>query len=545
LAEESTHPAGTVAVPENGLSEVRRFAAMLATDGAVDRRELEKSLRKVAAHGLVLGIESDALLWRGRSVLSEDRVPPAWLASLHTLGVRGIEFRSGVGADDVLLMLALLHRPVPTGEDRVTQLWAGLPPRIHLRALCSPIPTQRLDRAGERWLDLDFLGHAPTPRFQLRGGGTWLAAGPGAGPGDTAPGLRLRQALSSELGGHGLLVALAREALAPDPHAPDATSPPPTSTAASDLGPPPETAPALRGALIAAIDAGHHDARHWDSVRDLLQHARMAADTGDPALAQWLLRPDRAALLAPGLDARPDRFLPLISGLAAHGPEGLLALARASTQRDTRRAVLDAAKATGCDLLAFHGESLLHPDGQVVARAVAAIDQIGGAEVPRALAPVLGHPSPDARRAALNALVGRWHESLREPVAACFEDSDASVRASAFEVARSSGDSRMAAPLLSLARRADLHGKDDAERAALFAVLAGLRDPRVGVFFRDLLLDPNITRKPTITRSQVLAIEALRAAGNPSALRNLRVLKARWHHPPALKAAIAAIEGVS
>lgn len=271
----------------------------------------------------------------------------------------------------------------------------------------------------------------------------------------------------------------------------------------------------------------------------------------DPALAALrtaVFEPERAVLLAPLVQAEPERFLPVLTALTASVQEGLVALLTAlpgdapgAAASDTPSArlqrVLDDA---GVDMTRYWAERLQSEDEAEVLRAIAALGQLSTPRAAAALQVALASTLGTIRRAALSAMLGSYDQSVRDTLGRLLRDPDRENRLMAAEILAESGDVQAARQLVRVMQEAAFRGRDQAERIALMQALARFRDPRTTPLYAALLEQRTAVGGKAEVPVQLAAVDALAEMPGAEAKRALELGAGRWLVAREVKERIAA-----
>jgi HEAT repeat protein len=251
-----------------------------------------------------------------------------------------------------------------------------------------------------------------------------------------------------------------------------------------------------------------------------------------------LLEPQRLERLAQAINRQQGAYAELMEPMVKRlGPE-LVPLLRDLEQGATREALREALAAAGHDLTAFYAAQLESADESVVLDAVGSLGAVGTPEALLALCGMLSRNSKELRRAALQAMHGKYHPDARIALARALKDPDRENRLLALKVISASGDNRMTWGLLGAVKETRFADKDEEEQAAYYRALASFQDDRTVAHFEEILSRKNLTRAAGVVTAQLLAVRALAEVGTPKARETLQRFANAFYHPAPVKAAI-------
>jgi HEAT repeat protein len=203
-----------------------------------------------------------------------------------------------------------------------------------------------------------------------------------------------------------------------------------------------------------------------------------------------------------------------------------------------QEALHKALAAEGHDLTSFYASQLDDPSDAMVLHAVQSLGQVGTPEAVLALCGVLSRNNKELRRAALEAMKGKYHPEARIALARALKDPDRDNRLLALEVIGISGDNRMTWGLLSAVKEVRFADKDETEQAAYYRALASFQDDRTVAHFEEILSRKNLTRSKGVVTAQLLAVNALADVGSAKARETLQRFAGAFYHPAPVKSAI-------
>ncbi len=267
--------------------------------------------------------------------------------------------------------------------------------------------------------------------------------------------------------------------------------------------------------------------------------AMVACLQESPADRGAILARERMEKLAPLYARAPDVIRPALVPLVKTAPAGMVALLTALPPGEStdglRKVLLD----SGIDLTAFYERRISNPDESVAMDALAALGHIGSPAALETLAKALSSNLATRRRAALDAMKGRYHESARIGLGRALADPDKDNRLLAMDILGSSGDPRVAWALVSALQNAAFGSWDADEQEALYSAVARLNDKRTFDHFRKVLGRKTLGLDRTGVRHQVLAAKALGAMEMSEARELLTEFRGKWFHPAEVKQAVA------
>jgi HEAT repeat protein len=273
-----------------------------------------------------------------------------------------------------------------------------------------------------------------------------------------------------------------------------------------------------------------------------LVQSLLAADADHSAAAEAQLAAfsDAARLerLATAANRTPEPFVPLMAPLVKRLGRGMVPLLKDLEGSPVQAALHEALAAEGHDLTTFYASQLDDPDDAMVLHAVQSLGQVGTLEAVLALCVVLSRNSKELRRAALEAMKGKYHPEARIALARALKDPDRDNRLLALEVIAESGDNRMTWGLLSAVKEIRFADKDEQEQGAYYRALASFQDDRTVAHFEEILSRKNITRNKGVVTAQLLAVNALSSVGTPKARETLKRFSGAFYHPATVKSAI-------
>ncbi len=252
-----------------------------------------------------------------------------------------------------------------------------------------------------------------------------------------------------------------------------------------------------------------------------------------------IVDPQRLSRLAATINREQDAFTELIGPLVARLGSALVPLLKDLVPGPTQKELHAKLAEAGHDLTNFYAKQLQEPDTAVVLGAVEALGSVGTPDAIMALTTVLSLNDVGLRRAALKAMVGKYHPDARIALARVLKDPDRDNRLLALQVIGASKDNRMTWGLLSAVKETRFAEKDGEEQAAYYRALASFQDDRTVAHFQEILSRKNITRSKGVIGAQMLAVRALADVGSPKAVETLKRFRGAFYHPAAVKEAIA------
>ncbi len=256
------------------------------------------------------------------------------------------------------------------------------------------------------------------------------------------------------------------------------------------------------------------------------------------ALLEAIAEPDRLKRLAQLMNREPGPLLQALEGLVKRLGPKLVSLLTELSPGEAQEALHKHLETSGVDLTAFYAEKLRDPDEAVVIHAVQSLGLLGNPEAVKALASVLSLNSTTLRKAALEAMIGKYHPDARVGLGRSLKDPSQENRLLALKVLQTSGDSRVTWALLSSVKESKFGQKDSEEQAAFYRALASFQDDRTVSHFQEILSRKNLMRGKGTTALQLLAVRALAEVGTEKALETLGQFRSRFYHPAEVKSAI-------
>lgn len=292
--------------------------------------------------------------------------------------------------------------------------------------------------------------------------------------------------------------------------------------------------------LLGMLDDLVFQARADGSVGML--RSLLAAEGDQKAAAdaqlQALVEPLRIERLAAAINRNQEPYAPLMGPLVQRLGRAMVPLLKDVEPGPVQRALHDALAKAGHDLTAFYAVQLEDPNEADVLRAIQSLGEVATPDAVLALCGVLSRNSREVRRAALKAMIGKYHPEARIALARALKDPDRDNRLLALDVIRASGDNRMTWGLLSAVKELRFADKDEEEQAAYYRALASFQDDRTVAHFEEILSRKNLTRSKGVLAAQLLAVRALAEVGTPKALETLRRFDGAFYHPAPVKSAI-------
>ncbi len=276
-----------------------------------------------------------------------------------------------------------------------------------------------------------------------------------------------------------------------------------------------------------------------DQVAGMIE-ALLAADEGRAAAAQLhaLVEPQRLERLAAAANRNGAPLAPLMKPLVQRLGRSMVPLLKDLDHGEVQSALHAALAEEGHDLTTFYAKQLDETDDATVLHAIESLGQVATPEAVLALCGVLSRNSKELRRAALEAMVGKYHPEARIALARALKDPDRDNRLLALEVIRISGDNRMTWGLLSAVKELRFAEKDQEEQAAYYRALASFQDDRTVAHFQEILSRKNLTRSKGVVSAQLLAVNALAEVGTSKARETLKAFENSFYHPAPVKQAI-------
>ena len=135
----------------------------------------------------------------------------------------------------------------------------------------------------------------------------------------------------------------------------------------------------------------------------------------------------------------------------------------------------------------------------------------------------------------MDSLQGRYTSAARTALLKGLNDPDEEMRIKALEILSNSGEKLVGSSLLTSMREVSFNQKSSGEMEKFFEAL--VRFPSVAVFgfFREIILEKNITRNKTITTKQHLVVQVLSSLDNPNAQNILVEASKSWFYQMILK----------
>jgi HEAT repeat protein len=263
------------------------------------------------------------------------------------------------------------------------------------------------------------------------------------------------------------------------------------------------------------------------------QHRAAAA-----AQLQALVEPQRLERLASAANRNGEPLAPLMKPLVERLGRSMVPLLKDLEQGEVQTALHTALAEEGHDLTSFYAKQLDDTDEATVLHAIESLGQVGTPEAVVALCGVLSRNSNALRRAALEAMIGKYHPEARIALARALKDPDRDNRLLALKVIQISGDNRMTWGLLSAVKELRFAEKDQEEQAAYYRALASFQDDRTVAHFQEILSRKNLTRSKGVVSAQLLAVNALAEVGTNKARETLKAFEKVFYHPAPVKEAI-------
>jgi len=251
-----------------------------------------------------------------------------------------------------------------------------------------------------------------------------------------------------------------------------------------------------------------------------------------------IMQPERMEKLAPLYAVAPDALRDALVPLVQAEPDGMVALLTALPPGQTAEGLRDVLLAAGVDLTRFYERRIEDPDEAVALDALAALGAIGSPAALETLSKALSSRLTTRRRAALQAMKGRYHESARIGLGRALNDPDKENRLLAMGVLGASGDKRVGYALLEGLKSPNFGKWDPDEQEGLYGAVAALQDLRTLEYFRKTLGRKTMGLDKGGVRHQLLAAKALAGMRLPQARELLGEFRGKWFHPNDVKQAI-------
>lgn len=251
-----------------------------------------------------------------------------------------------------------------------------------------------------------------------------------------------------------------------------------------------------------------------------------------------LCDPARLERLATAANRQPEPFVELMEPLVKRLGSALVPLLKDLQAGAVQAALHKGLAEAGQDLTSYYANQLGAEDEASVLHAIRALGDVGTPDAVLALCSVLSRNSKELRRAALAAMVGKYHPEARIALARALKDPDRDNRLLALEVIQSSGDNRMTWGLLSAVKEVRFADKDQEEQGAYYRALASFQDDRTVAHFQEILSRKNLTRSKGVISAQLLAVNALADVGTAKARETLERFRGAFYHPTQVRDAI-------
>jgi len=233
-----------------------------------------------------------------------------------------------------------------------------------------------------------------------------------------------------------------------------------------------------------------------------------------------------------------DRFSPTLAKMVPFAQDTLVALLTELPTGEAEARLQDLLGEAGVDLTPFYSKRLGGSEDEVIA-AVRALGRIGSEQSMAMLGEALSSTLTTVRRAALDALGGRYNPEQRVALARVLKDPDPENRRLALQIIAGSGDRKMCWSLLALAQDPTFDLLESAEQKLIFETLGAFRDNRTLEHFDKILAARGMGRNRMLIDRQKLAVAALAATGTDEAKQTLEKHKGRWLLSSEVKQAIA------
>ncbi len=255
-------------------------------------------------------------------------------------------------------------------------------------------------------------------------------------------------------------------------------------------------------------------------------------------LLKAVVEPERLARLAPTVDREQEAFAVLGPRLVQRLGPRMVPLLKDLDVGPMHKVLHEQLAEAGHDLTNFYADQLKSPEQAVVLRAIDALGSVGTSEAVVALAQVLSLNDSNLRKAALKAMVGKYHPEARISLARALKDPDRENRLLALQVIGASNDNRMTWGLLSAVKEVRFAEKDNEEKAAYYRALASFQDDRTVAHFEEILSRKNLVRAKGVVTAQLHSVRALADVGSPKAIETLERFRKAFYHPAPVKEAI-------
>ncbi len=487
---------------------------------------------------ITLGVASVGFTWQGRPLFTEEveDIHLPWAFRLFCDGIREISFLKTLQWDEVLEFLDILStNPRIEEDDLVTLLWERDFDGIRYYAADTFAAGLVVDENGDLVLassrkvkqdsgdGVEEVTLSPSDIRLLTGEEhlSWL---------------RLSQAPARSGGAHAWQAARLKSSLE------DSADLPRFLGIALELLPP--DAQVGTGAVALLVDQleVHLARRDVDALVAFLQttaQALVAGRRSAAALLGTLFAQERSAVLAPMLAESGDALVSVVTALVAYGDDQQLhqllgRLPACPFQQALEAALLE----QGVDLTPLYAGRLADTDATVVHAAIAALARLGTPAAVEALGGLLTHPSTEIRRAALQALEGHYHPSIRASLVRVLGDSLAGNRMLALRCLRGVTDPTITRALAEAVQDPRFEQRTLEECAAFYRALAASQDARAVAYFQRVLARRNFLRNTTTIAHQLMVARALATMTDPSARQLMATMAKAGHLPRQIRLAL-------
>lgn len=295
------------------------------------------------------------------------------------------------------------------------------------------------------------------------------------------------------------------------------------------------------GLVLGVFDAmlAASDAEGVGACLEAVAPTAATAPAAIGALRDRMLDASRIPRLAALLDRSPDPLLAPLMALEPVARPALVGLLTSIPSGATEERLQQALGAAGVDLTPYYARRIQSDDTQEVLGAIAALGRIGSDAAMNALGVSLSSTLTAVRRAALEAMQGRYDPTRRVQLSRCLKDPDSDNRLLALNIIASSGDPRMCWAIMSLAEDASFQRMPPDEQRAIYRAMGTFKDDRTLTHFRKLLAEKNLTRSKPVAARQEMVVEALALMGTESAQQLAREFQGKWHLPRTVNDALA------
>ncbi len=292
--------------------------------------------------------------------------------------------------------------------------------------------------------------------------------------------------------------------------------------------------------VLSMVDA---QLRHGalDTVAPVLEAIIVAAAKGSgpaQALQAALCTKARMAYLAPIYARNTERMGDTVRALARADSEAIVVLLAHLEDPEAKAALQEVLNAAQVDLTPFYQGNLDSDVEAEIIDGIQALARIGTEAALKAVVQSLSHTLSSVRGAALVALQGHYDPEARIELGRALKDPDDENRMLAIQLLATSGDTRVAWPLLSAIQDPNFMNKSTAEQEALFSALASFKDRRTLDFFQGVLRAGGLMKKQSLVDRQLQAARALAQMNTPDADDALRACRSKWGLAKPVKAEI-------